>query len=920
MAKRPSLVDVGSGFLSPGQFAANNTAIKEAFDNTLSRDGSSPNSMSADLDMNSNGVLNASRITTDTLYLNGTEVSSSTSLVSVATPSSNGLMSSTDKTKLDALVAADFGTFDGISSEDLSSFSTGDIIFVKGKATEGDLGHSYLRKVASEPFNEGKVQSSDGGWWEIQPTGGWVYDKQFGVVGDGSTDDTDSLQNAINFVVHNTAKNGVAQCGLRILSSRIRVTETIHWLYGDGTASLHVQGFAKPYRDESSFNGVAIISEVTNGFLTAIDGARDCVFENIHVVGLADAAIGGIDVTANSFTDESTWDTLLTGAGFTNPGERYNPRAAWAVDGYAGTVPGGGAGSGTEPALDRTGATNWPSYISNGDGNGYGRSTSSRIDFINCSAAGAEVAWAIGCSVDGLQGDYTTFYRCKSERCKIGVSVGQSQSRGVQLLPFYLSRFFLGVTNNTHGAQVGRFASDMHLEGGNGVNVYSFGATSTLGPVECRGEMETIDRIGDMATGGSEEHGIKCTRMKFNFKHESEQSFPANVLDCNNSSAPWIFDNCIFTGFGRAFAFANSPNAQLVNNCRTIPETPSTATTTQGRSERIFHNGTAGFLADPDVHYPHSITAQPYSISTGSAGTVQTYGRTWNQIDKDYCIPFHCRNFAQPSSIGDYWASTPRPHRQTTVNHTTMFASASLDTDNAQVSGGTWTGLVQSQAMQRGGQIGDAIYQESTGTILRLDAIDYTTKAATFQLLNNKYISDADREIQGDWTISTAYALNDVVKSTTDGQYYICTLAGTSAGDDSDLAGGSDTGVTWTNVTWALRDTSFTLASGSSNTISLSVYAFKTPLYVTWTASSNSLSGVNIDGNTTSASVGAVMGETAVGDAVHLRPARHTGTTSEAAAVLTVVTTGGTPSFTMTGTSAKTLTDVELSYMVRSST
>lgn len=37
---------------------ANNAAIEAAFENTLSRDGSTPNSMSAPLDMNSNRILN----------------------------------------------------------------------------------------------------------------------------------------------------------------------------------------------------------------------------------------------------------------------------------------------------------------------------------------------------------------------------------------------------------------------------------------------------------------------------------------------------------------------------------------------------------------------------------------------------------------------------------------------------------------------------------------------------------------------------------------------------------------------------------------------------------------------------------------------------------------------------------------------
>ena len=53
-----TLTDITSGFLSPTTFNANNTAIEAALENTLSRDGTSPNTMSANLDMNSNKITN----------------------------------------------------------------------------------------------------------------------------------------------------------------------------------------------------------------------------------------------------------------------------------------------------------------------------------------------------------------------------------------------------------------------------------------------------------------------------------------------------------------------------------------------------------------------------------------------------------------------------------------------------------------------------------------------------------------------------------------------------------------------------------------------------------------------------------------------------------------------------------------------
>jgi len=54
MAKIPSLSDIVNIVNSISIFNANWDAIQTAFTNTLSRDGSTPNNMEADLDMDSN--------------------------------------------------------------------------------------------------------------------------------------------------------------------------------------------------------------------------------------------------------------------------------------------------------------------------------------------------------------------------------------------------------------------------------------------------------------------------------------------------------------------------------------------------------------------------------------------------------------------------------------------------------------------------------------------------------------------------------------------------------------------------------------------------------------------------------------------------------------------------------------------------
>ena len=91
----------------------------------------------------------------------------------------------------------------------------------------------------------------------------------------------------------------------------------------------------------------------------------------------------------------------------------------------------------------------------------------------------------------------------------------------------------------------------------------------------------------------------------------------------------------------------------------------------------------------------------------------------------------------------------------------------------------------------------------SEGSDLKADVADTgidsdsngTADVAPYSGMSITYIAHAN---QGDWTDATVYAADDVVKGS-DGRWYITAAGGTSSGDASDLAGGSDSGVTWTS-------------------------------------------------------------------------------------------------------------------------
>ena len=64
MPKSPTFDNITAAFASASKLNANFDAIEASFQNTVSRDGSNPNQMTADFDLNGNDLLNVGNLTT----------------------------------------------------------------------------------------------------------------------------------------------------------------------------------------------------------------------------------------------------------------------------------------------------------------------------------------------------------------------------------------------------------------------------------------------------------------------------------------------------------------------------------------------------------------------------------------------------------------------------------------------------------------------------------------------------------------------------------------------------------------------------------------------------------------------------------------------------------------------------------------
>ena len=201
MAKKPTLTTLSSGFNSTTTLNNNFTALRDAFDNTLSLDGSTPNAMNADLDMNSNDILNAGEVGVQGLKIDGVAIyPNNTQLAtSYATQSYTGNGSTVTyamgyNPSIKANVAA---YIDGVyQNQDAFSISGTNLTFTAAPPLNSAIEIKVPVNVTSlTNTNASSLVYTQGGTGSVTRSvenrlKDFVSVKDFGAVGDGVTDDT----------------------------------------------------------------------------------------------------------------------------------------------------------------------------------------------------------------------------------------------------------------------------------------------------------------------------------------------------------------------------------------------------------------------------------------------------------------------------------------------------------------------------------------------------------------------------------------------------------------------------------------------------------------------------------------------------------------------------------------------------------
>ena len=356
-----------------------------------------------------------------------------------------------------------------------------------------------------------------------------VNAKDFGVVGDGVADDYAALQAALNFAIANEKAVILPVGRYKITNSLIIGSWNGTAWSGFATASLIGETYAY------ASGGSAIIEPTFNDKpALIIQNARGVIVQNIAILGQ-----NKIQATiAANYTLMMTESNFVTGGARDS---RYSPYAGICIDPFGTSVP---------PDGGYPGMTAY--YAANASG-------SSRVIIDNVRVEEFVVGIMITPNQVTQNAEDIYFRAAFVGYCKVGIAVGQSQSRAVHWYGGNSFFCYYGFDTRSYGAQQGTLP---HIDGANMAGKYLFNCTTNFGtPCNIQNiHAESFASIGSFFSGATLQQPITFSGCAFAFADFSIGGASRAYADSTFSSTAPVkfigceFDNSAFNGIYRMYA------------------------------------------------------------------------------------------------------------------------------------------------------------------------------------------------------------------------------------------------------------------------------------------------------------------------------------------------------------------------------
>lgn len=340
--------------------------------------------------------------------------------------------------------------------------------------------------------------------------------------------------------------------------------------------------------------------------------------------------------------------------------KRYAPHAAIALDPFVGTQP-PGSGAAAPYSLAAGYNPDWLGPLAL-----YGRNTSSVCN-LDVEIQGFEVGIVVNPSQSTNQTDYTTLSNVQISYCPYALSIGDQQSRSVNLYGFSGALCHTFVTNRRHGAQAGRISGTMQISVGAGIRLLDLDLAQ-VGTVTIQdGYAELLLYLGDVTSGTAAGIGtLVFLNGEYNLTaHPAQRGSPPYALGAPTNPGGGV-DYTLIKVIGGNYAVENilpmlvnllDFDAQIlvVNAVNGYWESASgnaaaISDNTERRRRKMAHNGALG-LSTPRMASSAAHRINGVAIDVDNAASayqpVYTNARTYAFSQRKYGIP-HWQRTAMP--------------------------------------------------------------------------------------------------------------------------------------------------------------------------------------------------------------------------------------------------------------------------------
>lgn len=326
------------------------------------------------------------------------------------------------------------------------------------------------------------------------------------VQGETLYDCTADVQETINESIR--VRDGVVDFG----PGMFNIADTIPAGNGETFKTCRLIGAGPKYRGERAFSGTCInaYSMPADRPAIAVQGGRHSTVRGMSIIGRNRDHIVNRRLMHDSCVVDDLDINEWSAPGMTTG--QHNPYAGIAIDPYAGD----------EPAADC-----YPGE--------YGACFSGRTLIEDCEINGFVAAVANQpCDADG-NGDFTRIRDLLAYWNVYGISIGNSQSRNVELSNIELGFCHTGITNRAHGRQVGMFQGSIdNFTVHRAVRMFDLDM-AYAGPQQLRHLYgEYMYRLGDVYPGSPNETALTVESGDVGFGAQNEiRGAPADIIGCD---------------------------------------------------------------------------------------------------------------------------------------------------------------------------------------------------------------------------------------------------------------------------------------------------------------------------------------------------------------------------------------------------